>query len=107
MHDLLVTTCDICLQSTRTLCSQIFRSLEIVHGLEGVGLLAEESLLVVIFARATDTVEEDATGGCVSEKVDNEEDEGDDDGGSEGGQQADDDAVHVVGQHGCGRASAR
>jgi hypothetical protein len=60
-----------------TFCPEVFGPLHIIHRLEGLGLLPSERLLVIVLSGATDAIEEDATGLCVSEEVEDEEDAGD------------------------------
>lgn len=63
-----------------TFSSQVLSPLHIVHSLEGFSLLPRESLFIVIFAGATDAIEENTTGSGISEEVDYEANEGDQQG---------------------------
>lgn len=67
-----------------TLCPQILCPLQVIHGLQGLGLLPRESLLVIIFAGAAEAVEKDAAGRCVENKIDDEKDQSDQDGRAKG-----------------------
>lgn len=67
----------------RTLCSKIFLTGHVVHGLEGFSLVAGEGLLIVVFAGAAETVEDDAAGVCAARYPEDEDDEGDQNDGAE------------------------
>lgn len=91
---------DLCRASVegRTFGSEVLDPLHIVHGLEGLCLLPGKGLLVIVLARATDAVEEDAARVCVLEEVDEDKDGPYQEGGAEGGEQADHDAIQGVGR---------
>lgn len=85
-------------QTAHTFGAEIFRSLHVVHGVQGLSLLSGESLLIVELARAAEAVEKNPSRGCVLEEVDKNEDDAYQDGGTERRQQADYDAVEGVGR---------
>lgn len=77
-----------------TFRSQVLSPLHVIHHLKRLRLFLRKSLFVIIFARSTDSIQENATGVCVSEEVDGQEDQGYQDGRAKRREQTDDDAVH-------------
>jgi hypothetical protein len=67
-------------------------TLQVIHVLHSILLFAQESLLVVVFSRSADTVEENTSAIGPAEEVDESHDEGDKGGRAKGRQHADKDA---------------
>lgn len=59
-----------------TFCSQILSPLHIIHSLQSLGLLPRKCLLVVIFTRTADAIEEYTARSCIAKEVDDEANEG-------------------------------
>lgn len=75
-----------------TLGSEVLGTLQVIHVLQSILLLTQESLLIIIFSRSADAVEEDASAIGVSEEVDKGQNDSDKGGGSKGRKHADKDA---------------
>lgn len=80
----------------RTFGSEVLCALHIIHHLQRLGLLLGKCLLIIIFTRPSDPVEQDAARVCVFEEVDDHKDETYKHGRAEGRQQADKDAIEGV-----------
>lgn len=80
----------------RTFGPEILGFLHIIHCLQCLSLLPRKGLFVIIFAGSPNPIEENATGTCVFEEVDEHEDEAYQHGGAKGGEQADKDAVEGI-----------
>lgn len=78
--------------SWHTFGPQILRPGHVVHVLQGLGLFPRKRLLVVIFTRSADAIEDDAAGASTSGRPEDEDDEEDEDDGAKGRHEADDDA---------------
>jgi len=75
-----------------TFGAEVLGTLQVIHVLQSILLFTQESLLVIVFSRSTDAVEEDASAIGVAEEVDEGQNDGDKGGRSKGRQHADEDA---------------
>jgi hypothetical protein len=67
-----------------TLGSEVLGTLQVIHVLQSILLFPQESLLVIVFSRSADAVEEDASTIGVAEEVDEGQDDGDKGGRAKG-----------------------
>jgi hypothetical protein len=72
-----------------TLGSEVLGTLQVIHILQSILLFTQESLLIIVFSRSADAVEEDASAIGPAEEVDQGHDEGDKGGRAKGRQHAD------------------
>lgn len=75
-----------------TLGAEVLGTLQVVHVLQSILLFTQESLLVIVFSRSADAVEEDTAAIGVAEEVDEGQNDGDKGGRAKGRQHADKDA---------------
>lgn len=75
-----------------TFCSEIFGAGHVVHGLQGLGLLTQKGLLVIILAGPAEAIKDNASRARAARCPKHEDDEGDENDGPERGDEADDDA---------------
>jgi hypothetical protein len=76
-----------------TLGSEVLGTLQVIHVLQSILLFSQEGLLVIVFSRSADAVEEDTSAVGVAEEVDEGQNDGDKGGRAKGRQHADEDAL--------------